>query len=98
HAAAMLGRDPLAPAPQPQLASLEVLLTRQLGIATEEEICRVTHQRQRPRQPCDSDPEPSRPAVDVRSFEAEDHKYGAGRIEIHREARRILDRKSTRLN
>src|SRR5207302_4200722 len=81
--AAMLGGNPLAPAPQVQAAALDFLLSREVGVATEIEVCRVAHSRQRTGKPLDPDAEATGLAVHVRPFEAENHEDGAAWIQVH---------------
>src|SRR5439155_26844454 len=49
--AAVLGGNPLAPPPQVQAAVLDFLLPREVGVATEIEVCRVAHAGKPPAEP-----------------------------------------------
>src|SRR5437660_2660847 len=81
--AAVLGGNPLAPPPQVQAAVLDFLLPREVGVATEIEVCRVAHSGEPPGEPLHPDAQATSLAVYVWSFEAEDDEDGAAWIEVH---------------
>src|SRR5947209_20071968 len=81
--AAVLGGNPLAPPPQVQATVLDFLLPREVGVATEIEVCRVAHSGKPPAEPLHPDAQATGLAVHIWPFEAEDDEDGADRIEVH---------------
>ena len=81
--AGVLGRDPLAPAAEMKPSVFDVLFARHVGVATEIEVCRIAHARERARETFLPDAEPAGLAVLVWSLEAQEDENGPPGIERH---------------